>query len=233
MHKCFECPLFNYRSKRKHQHHMTLNVDDFQKATPANGLRVEFGNFNDATNSGEFLLDTIDLESPSPVKDDNAGVIEAVTLLDHATEEFGSREITTFKRISENDKENGEVKTEKGNAPSTFTEDSKPGNHGDDEDISDKKDSEDDENESEDDEKNIVNAEKTNDQIATNAEEKPDTVTTNTDKENLEKPATVENDNTPKDNTQSNSESDSGKPNDLDPQKENTEKEEESKVSDL
>lgn len=231
MHEFFECPLFYYRSKRKHQHHMTLNVDDFQKATPANGLRVEFENFNDATNSGEFLLDTIDLESPSPVKDDNAGVIEAVTLLDHATEEFGSREITTFKRISENDKENGEVKTEKGNAPSTFTEDSKPGNQGDD--ISDKEDSEDDENESENDEKNIVNAEKKNDQIATNAEENPDTVTTNTDKENPEKPATVENDNTPKDTTQSNSESDSGKPNDLDPQKENAEKEEEVKVSDL
>nr|XP_011453615.2 uncharacterized protein LOC105346636 isoform X2 [Crassostrea gigas] len=71
---------------------------------------LDFENLNDASSPGEFLMDKaiIDLES-SPNTDNNA--MQALALLDNATEEFGSKEIITFKTGSHEElgEKNGNV----------------------------------------------------------------------------------------------------------------------------
>lgn len=71
---------------------------------------LDFENLNDASSPGEFLMDKaiIDLES-SPNTDNNA--MQALALLDNATEEFGSKEIITFKTGSQEElgEKNGNV----------------------------------------------------------------------------------------------------------------------------
>lgn len=66
-------------------------------------VQLDFENLNDASTPGEFLLDKsmIDLEAP-PTENE---AVEAVTLLENAVGDYGSKEITTF----HSNKENNEV----------------------------------------------------------------------------------------------------------------------------
>lgn len=84
---------------------------------------LDFENLNDASSPGEFLMDKtiIDLES-SPNTDNNA--MQALALLDNATEEFGSKEIITFKTGSQEElgEKNGNVPNKSEHASDTDSE---------------------------------------------------------------------------------------------------------------
>lgn len=78
----------------------TLMASNQPPTVHASHRKLDFENLNDASSPGEFLMDKtiIDLES-SPNTDNNA--LQALALLDHATEEFGSKEVMTFKTNSQ------------------------------------------------------------------------------------------------------------------------------------
>lgn len=94
----------------------------------ASHRQLDFENLNDASSPGEFLLDKaiIDLESPN--NDNNP--LQALALLDHATEEFESKEILTFKTNSQEQlgESNGDVqnKSERVDSSDLDSENSEP-----------------------------------------------------------------------------------------------------------
>lgn len=123
---------------------------------------LDFENLNDASSPGEFLMDKaiIDLES-SPNTDNNA--MQALALLDNATEEFGSKEIITFKTGSQEElgEKNGNVpnKSEHASDSDSDEENSEPDEKDEKEKPDDKKTKESSDTEIED---SVLNKENTN-----------------------------------------------------------------------
>lgn len=114
------------RRRNKKNKHRTLMVSNQPPTVHASHRKLDFENLNDASSPGEFLLDKtiIDLESPNT--DDHA--LQALAMLDHATEEFGSKEIITFKTNSQEQlsERNGDVPNKSEHASDSEEENSEP-----------------------------------------------------------------------------------------------------------
>lgn len=163
---------------------------------------LDFENLNDASSPGEFLMDKaiIDLES-SPNTDNNA--MQALALLDNATEEFGSKEIITFKTGSQEElgEKNGNVpnKSEHASDSDSEEENSEPDEK--DEKPDDKKTKESSDTEIEDSvlNKENTNGEKMEKELVAGTETKPEkseptTMETNSEPKDMEISGKEEND---------------------------------------
>lgn len=193
--------MFPRRNKKNKSRTLTAN----QPPTfHASHRALDFENLNDASSPGEFLMDKtiIDLES-SPNTDNNA--MQALALLDNATEEFGSKEIITFKTGSQEElgEKNGNVpnKSEHASDSDSEEENSEPDEKDEKEKPDDKKTKESSDTEIEDSvlNKENTNGEKMEKELVAGTETKPEkseptTMETNSEPKDMEISGKEEND---------------------------------------